>query len=135
CTSGLDIFVDWVIPEGIVQRRLGSFYKNNSILARVIAVPIACVSALLKVPLFPLICLVGLIAMPVLAIIRLLQRKEDARDWLKAWCFTVVGVALSLAFIMISAYSVPLVISSAILIGVFCLSIAVHTYTLVKEPV
>lgn len=134
CSTGCGLFSDWVVPEGILQRKLGKFYANHPVMSRVLATPIATICGIAKVVLFPMICLIGMIAMPIIAIIRAGIGKKDGGEWVKAWCFSILGVAGCIAFFGFSTYYLPLISTSAFLVGGISLSIIVHVYKFVKEP-
>lgn len=136
CVSGgISIFSDWVIPEGIVQRRLGDFYEQHPVMSRLIVTPIALVSGILKVFLFPVICLVGVVVMPIIALVRACQGREETGHWLEAWVFCILGVAASATFLIVSCYYIPLIASMAIFVALTGISIILHVHKLVKEPV
>lgn len=145
CCSLLDseVFVNLIIPEGMIHRHLGEFYETYPIGARLIATPIAFLTGSLKVILFPIICAIGVIVMPILAIIRACSPdKQDAGspgrrgpgDYLKAWCFCIIGLGASIAFISLTTYHLNLVTSSGLFVGILSISIIIHVYKLVKEP-
>jgi hypothetical protein len=134
CLAGIGLFGDWVIPEGKIQRRCGNFFQKKPLLSRFIATPIALVSGIVKVFLFPLICLVGVVVMPIIALIRCCLGKKDGVTWLQAWCFSILGVVASLAFVGATCFALPLIASSALLTLLVAGSIIFHVYKLVKEP-
>jgi hypothetical protein len=134
CSAGVRIFSDWIIPEGCLHRHLGDFYRNNPIMSRLVVTPLALLSGIVKVFLFPLMCAVGIAAMPMIALLRALQGKKDGGGWLQAWCFSILGVTASVAFMGLSCYYLPLVASSFILVTLITLSVIIHIQKLVKEP-
>jgi hypothetical protein len=79
--------------------------------------------------------LVGVVVMPIIALIRLCQGKRDSTDWLKAWCFCLLGLSASIAFFGVTCYYFPLVTSFGLLITFICISIILHVYKYVKEPI
>jgi hypothetical protein len=129
--SSFSIFSDCIIPEGIMQRRLGTFYAQHPIMSRLIASPIALISGTIKTLLFPVICAVGLVALPIIA---LLKNEGKTGPWIGAWCFCLLGVVLSGAFIASVAFQLPLIVSSGLFVSFLAISIIFHVYTLVKEP-
>lgn len=135
CSAGIQIFSDWIIPEGMIQRRLGAFYEKNPVMARLIATPVALLSGIIKVFLFPVICVIGIVVMPIIALIRTCQGEKNGRDRMKAWGLCIVGVAASIAFLGVTCYYLPLITSSAILVVIMSISIILHVHKLVKEPV
>ncbi len=132
--SAVQIFSDWVIPEGIIQRELGDFYKENPVMARVIVAPIALTSGVLKVALFPIITLVGILVMPIIAAVRACQGDKQACEWLKATGLCVLGFTGSILFIGMMCYYMPLIASTAFLVSFLSVSIICHVYKLSQEP-
>jgi multidrug transporter EmrE-like cation transporter len=135
CDKGCDLFRYWVIPESFIQERLGSIYEQHPIMSRIVATPIAFFSGFLKVFLFPIICLVGIVTMPLFALLSKCKgRTEDSSNWLKAWGFCILGLGISIAFLAITCYQLPLVVSCGLFVGLLAVSITIHVYRLVKEP-
>ena len=134
CQTGMKIFSDWVIPEGIVQRKLGDFYENHPIMSRLLVAPVALFTGFMKVFFFPLICLVGVVAMPIIALVRSCRGNNDGGGWLQAWCFCILGVAATAAFLGVACYYLPLINSATILVIMLAISIVLHVGTLLKEP-
>lgn len=133
-SSGRSVFCTWLMPETLIHARLGSYYQENPMAARVVATPIAFLSGVVKLFLFPVICTVGIIVMPIIALIRACQDKPHNGSWLSAWCFCILGVAASVAFVGVTTFHVPLVISVGIFVALLSISITLHVYKLVKEP-
>jgi uncharacterized membrane protein len=134
CSPGWEIFGNLIIPEGMVQRRLGDFYKEHPVMSRLIATPIALISGIIKVFLFPLICLVGMVVMPIVALVCTCRKEKNSCEWLSAWGFCILGVTLSVTFLAVSCYYLPLVASMALLIAFISASIISHVRKLVAEP-
>jgi hypothetical protein len=135
CCLAANYFSDWIVPEGWIQRGcLGPFYERHPVMSRVLATPIAFFSGTVKVFFFPVFCAVGILVMPIIAIIRACQGKKDGGEWLKAWCFSIVGLAASIAFIAVACYYLPLIVTCALLVTFLAISIIAHVYKLVKEP-
>jgi hypothetical protein len=134
CSAGFDIFTDLVVYEGVIHSRLGEFYQENPIMARVIATPIALIAGFVKVILFPVICVIGVVVLPILACVRAIRKEVGAGDLMKAWVFCLLGLAISAAFLIIAVHHLSLVASGALLITAISISIVVHVYKLVKEP-
>jgi len=135
CSKGFEIFTDWVIPEGIVHRRLGPLYANHPVMSRFLATPIALISGIVKIFLFPIICLVGAIALPLVAAARHFLNKGDGKEFLKSFGFCVLGFSASILFLSITSYYTPLLGSSALFLGLLSVSITIHVYKLMQEPV
>lgn len=135
CCLAAHYFSDWLSPEGLIQRHcLGAFYERHPVMSRVLATPIALISGIAKVFLFPAICAVGIVVMPIIAIIRACQGKKDGGEWLKAWCFSILGLAVSIAFIAMACYYLPLIVTCACLVAFLAISIIAQVHKLVKEP-
>ncbi len=134
-SAGCEIFTNFVIPEGMIHSRLGSFYAKNPIMSRVIATPVGLICGVAKVFLFPVICLVSLVAMPIMAIIRSSPpNKKDGGEWLKAWLFSFIGLAAYVAILCVPVFYLNLVTSIGLFIALFSFSIVIHIYKFVKEP-
>lgn len=135
CAGGLKKSNDWFGPEFIIHRHLGSFYRDNPIMSRLITIPIAALTGALKVALFPLIAVVGLVVMPMIALVRFSQgKKEEGVEWLQAWGFCVLAVAGSVAFLGLFAFHIPLTWSIALIATAMTISIIIHVYKIAKEP-
>lgn len=133
CSEGLQTFSDWVIPEAYIQRHhLGDFYRNNPLMSRLIATPIALFSGIIKTFLFPVICLVGVVVMPIIALIK--AGKKEGSDWLKGWFFSILGASVSCALLAVSCFYLPLIVTAALLATFLSISVVIHVYKLVKEP-
>jgi len=133
-SDGMRIFNDWIIPERLLQQRLGVFYRYHPIMSRLMVTPLAFLSGIFKVVLFPLICTVGLVVMPFIALIRSC-RGQNGKNWLLAWSFCLLGVGASITYLVVTCYYLPLVASTAILVAALAVSLIFHVDRLVKEPI
>ena len=134
CSSGINLWCDWVIPEGIIHRKLGDFYRDSPVMSRVAFTPIALISGILKPFFFPLICAVGVVVQPIIALVHAWRGEKEWKKWLQAFCFSFIGLVASIAILGIAIYFLPLVATVAILVTLIALSITIHVYKLVKEP-
>jgi len=134
CGAACQIYRDWIIPEGMIQRRLGKFYANHPIMSRIIASTYGVLGGFIKTFLIPLISLVGTVVMPIIALARFVFKKRDAGDWLKAWAFTFITFTASCVFLALACYDLRLIQTSILISTFIASSIIGHVYTLIKEP-
>ncbi len=130
-TSAADFF----IPERIAHRNLGEAYAQYPFASRVGLGSIATVTGFLKPFLAPIIAAIGTVVMPILACIRVCKGdSEGAKGYFKAWrvCFlTLIGAT---AFMLTTAYFLPLIASTALVVSLCALSIIFHVREMMKDP-
>jgi hypothetical protein len=133
-TSG--ILADLFGPEFILQRNMGENFRKYPVGARVAAGAAATVSGLFKPFLCPLIAATGLLLLPIKAGIASYRGDaQGTKDYLKAWSFCILSIGLTVAFLTTTTYFMPLVYSSALVVGIVSLSIIFHVKKAMKEPI
>lgn len=136
CTAVFGTAIDkFYAPHEIYRRKYaGKFYHEHPHAARVAFVTANVAIGIIQPIIFPLEAAAGTLGIPFYALYRWHQKKGDAGDWMKAWAFSVVGVAVYLAFMAVSAFYLSLLNSAMIYVGAICVTITVHVYRACKDP-
>lgn len=117
-----------------LNKSVTNFYQSYPCLSRTLFGAGATLLGAGKVFLFPIIALVAVVAMPIIALVRGIQGKGDAKAWLVAWSFSVLGLAAFACFVTVAAFHMPLIGSCVVLWGGVAASITVHVYRAMKDP-
>jgi hypothetical protein len=135
CSEGFKIFCNGLAPEEFARGRMGKIYRDHPIMSRVVATPLAVIFGIIKVLLFPVFIAVGLVALPIIGLKRFFCSKDKPiYPWFQAWGFCLIGLGLTIGFMSLSTFNIPVFYCSLIFMGVISLSITVHVHRALKEP-
>lgn len=114
---------------------MGNFYRDHAVMARVVFIPVALVSGLVKGLLFPIITTIQTLIFSIIAIVRIIQRKNDDAHYWQAAALSFVGASTCVVFFVLSAYYLPISAASGIYMTGVAISVTVHIYRACRGPV
>lgn len=128
-SSGIECAELWFNPEGEIGNTacMHRFAQNYPRVSRVLGVTGSVVRGAVKPLIFPLWAMVGCVALPLIGCVRLACGKAGSGAF-KAALLCVGGLIFCGAFMYLSAFHFPLVVSTSIFVAAVVISITYHVY-------
>lgn len=138
-SQGYALYDKWMMPETLLQEKFAKAYLKHPITSRTVAIGVATLSGILKPFYAVAVSLVGVVVMPIIALISAIlapkgTKLQEAGKWLVSWSFSLLTVTGATAYLLVSAYYLPITYSACLVIGVWGLCIAIHIYKAAKTP-
>lgn len=126
------ILADFFGPEFIPLRKMRG--QKYTVLTYSVAGTVATVTGFIKPFIGPVIAALGLIIMPIKAGIASYKGDvEGTKAYLKAWGFCALTVGGTIAFMGVTGFCMPLVVSATIVVAIVALSVIMHVQKAMRE--
>ncbi len=116
----------WVQSSETAKR----WYTKHPLSSRMTMISVNAVFGFIKPFLLPITAAVAVVVQPILAGYNYFWKGEsqNAKQWLKAWCFSVLALSGIAAFMAVSACHMTLLQGTALVVTGCTVSIIIHVY-------